>query len=145
MLPCMSDVTRIQSAIERGDSHAAAQLLPLVYDERRQLAAAKLAQEKSGQTLQTTALVHQAYPRLVEVLQPQPWNSRGHFFGAATEAMRRILVERARRKARIRHGGGRQQHPLEDDEPAVAAAGPSWPATLSWTTDRSRQSEERGG
>jgi RNA polymerase sigma factor (TIGR02999 family) len=95
----MSDVTRILSAIEQGDPHAGAQLLPLVYDELRKLAAQKLAQEKPGQTLQATALVHEAYLRLVDVAQAQHWNSRGHFFAAAAEAMRRILVDRARQKA----------------------------------------------
>src|SRR5262245_56454407 len=103
----MSEVTRILSAIEQGDPQAAEQLLPLVYDELRQLAAQKLAQEKPGQTLQATALVHEAYVRLVDADQAQHWNSRGHFFAAAAEAMRRILVESARRKRRIRHGGGR--------------------------------------
>jgi RNA polymerase sigma factor (TIGR02999 family) len=94
----MSEVTRILSAIEQGDPHAAGQLLPLVYDELRKLAAAKLAQEKPGQTLQATALVHEAYLRLADIEQAQRWNSRGHFFAAAAEAMRRILVEQARRK-----------------------------------------------
>ena len=94
----MSDVTRILSQIESGDSSAAEQLLPLVYDELRKLAAAKLAQEKPGQTLQATALVHDAYLRLVGSDKAQHWNSRGHFFGAAAEAMRRILVERARQR-----------------------------------------------
>jgi RNA polymerase sigma factor (TIGR02999 family) len=117
----MSEVTQILCAIEAGDAHAAEQLLPLVYEELRKLAAHKLAHEKPGQTLQATALVHEAYMRLVDTEKAQEWNSRGHFFGAAAEAMRRILVERARRKARIRHGGGLQQHPLEDDEPAIAA------------------------
>ena len=98
MLDLMSDVTRILSAIDQGDPHAAEQLLPLVYDELRQLAAQKLAQEKPGQTLQATALVHEAYLRLVDVGQAQHWNSRGHFFAAAAEAMRRILVDNARRK-----------------------------------------------
>jgi RNA polymerase sigma factor (TIGR02999 family) len=102
----MSDVTRILSQIDSGDPQAAEQLLPLVYDELRQMAAARLAQENPGQTLQATALVHDAYLRLVGARQPQAWNSRGHFFGAAAEAMRRILVESARRKARRRHGGG---------------------------------------
>src|SRR5438045_4513965 len=108
----MSEVTRILSAIEHGDPHAATQLLPLVYDELRQLAAQKLAQEKPGQTLQATALVHEAYLRLVaspgrEVGESEPhWDSRGHFFAAAAEAMRRILIEQARRKQRERHGGG---------------------------------------
>src|SRR6266702_7986855 len=105
----MSDVTRILSAIEQGDPHAAEQLLPLVYDELRQLAAQKLAQEKPGQTLQATALVHDAYLRLVDVEQAQHFNSRGHFFAAAAEAMRRILVDQARRKRGPRHGGGHQR------------------------------------
>ena len=103
----MSEVTRILSAIEQGDPHAAEQLLPLVYDELRKLAAAKLAQEKPGQTLQATALVHEAYLRLVDVARAQQWNSRGHFFAAAAEAMRRILVDSARRKQTDKHGGGR--------------------------------------
>src|SRR5262245_59186170 len=118
-LPSMTDVTRILSAIEQGDPHAADQLLPLVYDELRQLAAHKLANEKPGQTLQATALVHEAYLRLVDVEQAQQWNSRGHFFAAAAEAMRRILVERARRKGRIRHGGGLQRADLLDAEVAA--------------------------
>ncbi len=101
----MSDVTRILSAIEQGEPHAAEQLLPLVYDELRQLAAQKLASEKPGQTLQATALVHEAYLRLVDVDKAQHWNSRGHFFAAAAEAMRRILVEQARRKRQQKHGG----------------------------------------
>jgi RNA polymerase sigma factor (TIGR02999 family) len=101
----MSDVTRILSAIEQGDPHAAAQLLPLVYDELRKLAAAKLAQERPGQTLQATALVHEAYLRLVDVEQAQHFNSRGHFFAAAAEAMRRILVDNARRKQSKKRGG----------------------------------------
>jgi RNA polymerase sigma factor (TIGR02999 family) len=102
----MSEVTRILSAIEQGDTHAAEQLLPLVYDELRQLAAAKLAQEKPGQTLQATALVHEAYLRLVDTEQAQRFNSRGHFFAAAAEAMRHILVDRARRKRSRKRGGG---------------------------------------
>src|SRR5262245_40548439 len=102
----MSHVTRILGAIEQGDPSAAEHLLPLVYDELRQLAAQRLAQEKPGQTLQATALVHEAYLRLVDTEQVQQWNSRGHFFTAAAEAMRRILVESARRKQRLRHGGG---------------------------------------
>jgi RNA polymerase sigma factor (TIGR02999 family) len=114
----MSDVTRILSAIEQGDPSAAEQLLPLVYDELRQLAAQKLAQEKPGQTLQPTALVHEAYLRLVDVSEAQRWNSRRHFFAAAAEAMRRILVEQARRKSRHKHGGGRQRVPLEEAQPA---------------------------
>ncbi len=115
----MSEVTRILSAIEHGDPCAAEQLLPLVYEELRKLADLRLAQEKPGQTLQATALVHEAYLRLVDVGQAQQWNSRGHFFGAAAEAMRRILVERARRKGRIRHGGGRQRADLLDAEVAA--------------------------
>jgi RNA polymerase sigma factor (TIGR02999 family) len=110
----MSDVTRILSAIEHGDPHAASQLLPLVYDELRQLAAQKLAHETPGQTLQPTALVHEAYLRLVGEEHESPWNSRGHFFAAAAEAMRRILVESARRKQAVKHGGGKQRVPLEE-------------------------------
>jgi RNA polymerase sigma factor (TIGR02999 family) len=101
----MADVTRILSAIEEGDAQAAEELLPLVYDELRKLAAQKLLNEKPGQTLQATALVHEAYIRLVDVEKAQHWNSRGHFFGAAAEAMRRILVESARRKGRQKRGG----------------------------------------
>jgi len=101
----MSDVTRILSQIESGDPSAAEKLLPLVYEELRKLAAAKLSQEKPGQTLQATALVHDAYIRLVDVEKAQHWNGRGHFFGAAAEAMRRILVENARRRKSAKHGG----------------------------------------
>ena len=101
----MSDVTRILSAIEQGDPHAADRLLPLVYDELRKLAAQRLANEKPGQTLQATALVHEVYLRLVDVEQAQHFNSRGHFFAAAAEAMRRILIENARGKAREKRGG----------------------------------------
>src|SRR5918999_3378809 len=101
----MSDVTRILSQIEQGDPQAAEKLLPLVYDELRKLAAVKLAQEKPGQTLQATALVHDAYIRLVDVEKAQHWNSRGHFFGAAAEAMRRILVNHARCKRAEKRGG----------------------------------------
>src|SRR5262245_42828629 len=115
----MNDVTRILSAIDEGDARAAEQLLPLVYDELRKLAAARLAHEKTGQTLQPTSLVHEAYLRLVEVDKPEHWNSRGHFFGAAAEAMRRILVERARLKGRIRHGGGLHRVELLDKEVAA--------------------------
>jgi len=110
----MNDVTRILSAIEDGDPHAAEKLLPLVYDELRKLAAQRLAQEKPGQTLQATALVHEAYLRLVDAEQVQPWNGRGHFFAAAAEAMRRILVERARRRKRHRHGGDWQRVDLDE-------------------------------
>jgi RNA polymerase sigma factor (TIGR02999 family) len=102
----MSDVTQILSALEQGDPSAANQLLPLVYDELRRLAAAKLAQENPGQTLQATALVHEAYMRLVKNDPPGDWQGRGHFFAAAAEAMRRILVENARRKRGTKHGGG---------------------------------------
>ena len=109
----MSDVTRILSQIEEGDPSAAEQLLPLVYDELRKLAAQKMAQEKPGQTLQATALVHEAYIRLVDVEKAQHWNSRGHFFGAAAEAMRRILVENARSRKRQKRGGGLQRLELE--------------------------------
>ena len=111
----MNDVTRILSAVEQGDARAAEQLLPLVYDELRRLAAQRLAQEKPGQTLQATALVHEAYLRLVGSQDPG-WNGRGHFFAAAAEAMRRILVERARRKRRRKHGDGRlgQDSNLDD-------------------------------
>ena len=117
----MSEITRILSAIEDGDQQAAAQLLPLVYEELRKLAAQKLAHEKPGQTLDATALVHEAYLRLVDVEQEQHWNSRGHFFAAAAESMRRILVERARHKGRIRHGGGHRRVDLLDAEVAVPA------------------------
>ena len=110
----MSEVTHILSAIEEGDPHAAEQLLPLVYDELRKLAAQKLAQEKPGQTLQATALVHEAYLRLVDIEKAKHWNSRGHFFAAAAEAMRRILVEQARRKQRVRRGGGRVRIELNE-------------------------------
>src|ERR671923_1004613 len=105
----MSEVTRILSAIEQGDPHAAEQLLPLVYDELRRLAAQRMAREKPGQTLEATALVHEAYLRLVDVEKAQHWNSRGHFFAAAAEAMRRILVENARRKSRRKRGGTRER------------------------------------
>jgi RNA polymerase sigma factor (TIGR02999 family) len=113
----MSEVTRILSAIEAGDPHATEQLFPLVYEELRKLAARKLAQEKPGQTLQATALVHEAYLRLVDV--PHHWNSRGHFFAAAAEAMRRILVESARRKGRLKHGGDHRRVELDAAELAV--------------------------
>ena len=109
----MSDVTRILSQIESGDPSAAEQLLPLVYEELRKLAAAKLAQEKPGQTLQATALVHNAYLRLVDVKEAQHWHSRGHFFGAAAEAMRRIVIEQARRRGRLKRGGERQRVDLD--------------------------------
>jgi RNA polymerase sigma factor (TIGR02999 family) len=110
----MNEVTRILSAIEGGDPHAAEQLLPLVYDELRKLAAQKLAQEQPGQTLQATALVHEAYLRLVGPHQARDWSSRGHFFAAAAEAMRRILVESARRRNSTKRGGGRQRVGLDE-------------------------------
>ena len=109
----MKDVTQILAAIEQGDSRAGDQLFPLVYDALRELAAAKLADEAPGQTLQATALVHEAYLRLVET-KAQQWNSRGHFFAAAAEAMRRILVDRARKKQSVKHGGGRAREPLDE-------------------------------
>lgn len=115
----MTDVTQLLCQLERGDHGAAEQLLPLVYDELRKLAAANLAHEQPGQTLQPTALVHDAYLRLVGSDQAVSWNGRGHFFGAAAQAMRRILVERARRKRRARHGGGKRRQDLAD---AVAPA-----------------------
>src|SRR5436309_6194125 len=105
----MTDVTRILSAIEQGDPHAAEQLLPLVYDELRKLAAQKLAHEAPGQTLQATALVHEAYLRLVDVEKAQRWNSRGHFFAAAAEAMRRILIDNARRRGRLKRDGANRR------------------------------------
>lgn len=113
----MSEVTRILNEMEQGDQAAAARLLPLVYLELRKLAAAKLANEKPGQSLQPTVLVHEAYLRLVHGDASRQWNGRGHFFGAAAEAMRRILIENARRKQRLRHGGGRQRLDLDAINP----------------------------
>jgi RNA polymerase sigma factor (TIGR02999 family) len=110
----MNEVTRILNTIEEGDSQAAEQLLPLVYEELRKLAAHKLAHEKPGQTLQATALVHEAYLRLVDGAPSREWDNRGHFFAAAAEAMRRILIENARRKASAKHGGKLQQVPLDE-------------------------------
>ena len=122
----MNKVTRILEAVEQGDPHAVEQLLPLVYDELRKLAAQRLSRELPGQTLQATALVHEAYLRLVaepnrlsHSAEPQ-WDTRGHFFAAAAEAMRRILVEKARRKKRLRHAGHLRKVPLEGNEPAVS-------------------------
>jgi RNA polymerase sigma factor (TIGR02999 family) len=115
----MNEVTRILSAVEQGHLHAAEQLLPLVYEELRRLAAQKMAQEAPGQTLQATALVHEAYVRLVDSEQAQHWNSRGHFFAAAAEAMRRILVDHARRKKAECRGGDRQRQDLDLAEPAT--------------------------
>jgi RNA polymerase sigma factor (TIGR02999 family) len=119
----MSEVTRVLSAIEQGDPHAAEQLLPLVYDELRKLAAQKLAHEKPGQTLQATALVHEAYLRLVDVEKAQRWDSRGHFFAAAAEAMRRILLNRARDKGRLKRAGDR--HRIDLDRIEIALDTPS--------------------
>jgi RNA polymerase sigma factor (TIGR02999 family) len=110
----MTEVTRILSAVERGDPHAAEELLPLVYDELRRLAAEKMVQERPGQTLEATALVHEAYVRLVKSENVSHWNSKGHFFAAAAEAMRRILVENARRKRGKKYGGGCQRVNLEE-------------------------------
>jgi RNA polymerase sigma factor (TIGR02999 family) len=118
----VNDVTRILSAIDQGAPHASEQLLPLVYDELRQLAAQRLAQETPGQTLQPTALVHEAYLRLVGGGEGQHWDSRAHFFGAAAEAMRRILVEQARRKGRLKRGGNRKR--IDLDAAALASAAP---------------------
>jgi RNA polymerase sigma factor (TIGR02999 family) len=119
----MSELTRILDHIQQGDPHAAKQLLPLVYDELRKLAAQKLAQEKPGQTLEATALVHEAYLRLVDVDQGQHWESRGHFFAAAAEAMRRLLVENARRKQSRKRGGDREQQDVDPDDLPLAAPG----------------------
>jgi RNA polymerase sigma factor (TIGR02999 family) len=116
----MDDVTHILSQIESGDPGAAEQLLPLVYDELRKLAAVHMAQEKPGQTLQATGLVHEAYVRLVKVEAGRPWNGRGHFFGAAAEAMRRILVDRARAKRRLKRGGDRNRVDLDSIQGALA-------------------------
>ena len=110
----MKEVTQILSAMESGEPHAADQLLSLVYHELRKLAAAKLAQENPGQTLQATALVHEAYVRLVGQTPDQHWDHRGHFFAAAAEAMRRILIENARRRRRVRHGGGKKRVDLDE-------------------------------
>ena len=120
-LYAMLDVTRLLDAAAAGDPAAAADLLPLVYDELRKLASARLAEEKPGQTLQPTALVHEAYLRLVDVKQAQHWSGRGHFFAAAAEAMRRILIDQARRKLRPKHGGDRMR--IDLDELALPSAG----------------------
>ena len=121
-LGVMSDVTRLLAAAAVGDPQAAADLLPLVYDELRRLAAAQMAREKPGQTLDATALVHEAYLRLVGHDPDQHWDHRGHFFAAAAEAMRRILVESARRKRRSKHGGGLVRRPLDEVDPAAPEA-----------------------
>jgi RNA polymerase sigma factor (TIGR02999 family) len=118
----MTETSQILLAIEGGDPQAASKLLPLVYNELRQLAAQRIAREKSGQTLDATSLVHEAYVRLVGDNPERPWNGRGHFFAAASEAMRRILIEKARRKRRIRHGGDKQRQSLSEDQLADEAA-----------------------
>jgi RNA polymerase sigma factor (TIGR02999 family) len=119
----MTEVTRILSAMEQGEPHAAEQLLPLVYDELRKLAAQKLAKEKPGQTLEATALVHEAYLRLVDTAQEQHWDNRGHFFVAAAEAMRRILIENVRRKQTDKRGGGWLRQELMEAELAIDSGG----------------------
>jgi RNA polymerase sigma factor (TIGR02999 family) len=119
----MNEITRVLALIEQQDPHASEQLLPLVYDELRKLAELKLAQEQPGQTLEPTALVHEAYVRLVDGTAAGRWNSRGHFFGAAAEAMRRILIDNARRKQTEKHGGGWQRHELIETELAVKSTG----------------------
>jgi RNA polymerase sigma factor (TIGR02999 family) len=116
----MNEVTQVLAAIERGDPRAAEQLMPLVYAELRRLAAQRLAAEPPAQTLQATALVHEAYLRLVDPDRPREWEGRGHFFAAAAEAMRRILVENARRKRRAKHGGGRERIELDAAQPTAA-------------------------
>lgn len=127
----MSDVTRILSQIESGEQSAAEKLLPLVYDELRKLATAKLAKENPGQTLQATALVHEAYVRLVDTLQVQQWNSRGHFFAAAAEAMRRILIDQARRKMSDKRGGNYQRVPVDEAAKLVGPDTASLPELMA--------------
>jgi RNA polymerase sigma factor (TIGR02999 family) len=122
-VPPMNDVTRILSSIEQGDPHAASQLLPVVYDELRRLAAQRLSQEKPGQTLEATALVHEAYLRLVGTEEEKSWDNRGHFFAAAAEAMRRILVENARRKRSGKHGGDRVRQDIDEQQLAAPELG----------------------
>jgi RNA polymerase sigma factor (TIGR02999 family) len=139
----MSEVTRILSAIEQGDPRAAAQLLPLVYEELRRLAAAKLAQEKPGQTLQATALVHEAYVRLVDGEKAQAWNGRGHFFAAAAEAMRRILVEQARRKGRRKRGGDWRRWDVQLGEPAAEGPDVDLVAVDEALTELAREHPEK--
>jgi RNA polymerase sigma factor (TIGR02999 family) len=140
----MSEVTRILSAVEQGDPSAAEQLLPLVYEELRQLAAQKLAQEKPGQTLQPTDLVHEAYLRLIGEGEEPHWNSRGHFFAAAAEAMRRILIEQARRKMAEKRGGQLQRIAFEHAE-AVASAPPEELLALDDALERLKQSDPVAG
>jgi RNA polymerase sigma factor (TIGR02999 family) len=141
----MSDVTQILFAIEQGDPHAAEQLLPLVYDELRKLAAHRLSTEKPGQTLEATALVHEAYIRLVDSARAKHWQSRGHFFAAAAEAMRRILVDAARRKHALKHGGGLEQSELDESRivaPAVAEDILALDAALERLTTVDREAAE---
>ena len=135
----MTEVTRILNAIDEGDAQAAEQLLPLVYDELRRLAALKIAQEQPGHTVQATVLVHEAYIRLVDVEKARHWDSRRHFFGAAAEAIRRILVKAARRKGRVRHGGGRRR---VDGNEAVSLVEPpqdTWVALVEAVSARATQ------
>ena len=138
----MTDVTQILSRIESGDSRASEQLLPLVYNELRKLAAQKLSQEKSGQTLQATALVHEAYLRLVDDAPSRGWDHRGHFFAAAAEAMRRILVESARRKRSLRHGGNRIRLELDESD-LPAPDGPEDVLELDASLERLAQKDPR--
>jgi RNA polymerase sigma factor (TIGR02999 family) len=138
----MNDVTRILSAIDGGDPRGAEQLLPLVYEELRKLAAARLAQEKPGQTLQATALVHEAYLRLVCPESKQQWDSRGHFFAAAAEAMRRILVEQARKKARLKRGGDLQRVAHHYSEIAMASPDSTETDTLALDEALTRLAEQ---
>ena len=140
----MNDVTRGLSAIEPGDAHAAEQLLPLVYDELRKLAAAKLAQERPGQTLQATALVHEAYVRLVGEGDGPRWDDRRHFFAAAAEAMRRILVENARRKQSVKHGGGWQRCDVEAEDLAAPEPEIDLPALDAALTPARRTGPDQG-
>ncbi|CAN5139511.1 ECF-type sigma factor [soil metagenome] len=119
--PSMNDITRILSLIDQGDSSGSEQLLPLVYDELRRVATQKMALEKPGQTLQATALVHEAYLRVVATAKTQSWDSRRHFFAAAAEAMRRILIDQARHKQSVKGGGSRKRVPLEDAAPCLVS------------------------
>jgi RNA polymerase sigma factor (TIGR02999 family) len=139
----MSAVTQILNAIEQGDPSAAGQLLPLVYDELRKLATQKLAQEKPGQTLQATALVHEAYLRLIDADADQLWNGRSHFFAAAAEAMRRILIENARRKQAVKHGGGLRRVNLDQGD-ALAEAPPEDLLALDEALERLTRHDPRG-
>ena len=140
----MNDVTRILSAIEHGDLRASEQLLPLVYDELRKLAARRLAQEKPGQTLQATALVHDAYLRLVGHEDSRSWDGRGHFFAAAAEAMRRILLDRARDRGRLKRGGGRHRESLDLDRIGADDAPPDDLIDLDEALGRLARLDPRG-